>query len=258
MGDGGEVARDGRWWSAGRPRSPWEIASHDDRAGFRPGVTGRRRWRSGSLAVIHIRYRRLRIAKRSPPRRILMMAARSPGAFDQDEALAYLTEHLAYERQMLGYTFARLHDTEPGLAWNAVYESFSIHARNIYDFLRHEGGNKTNFRADQFVVGHRKPNHLAVFNDLDVYAFHLSMKRDVSSKPDLSRLTMMGAWLDKHWASWVNLLPEPFAGRTDKTALCRPREMQCGVTQATACSVVTASTVHPLPDDGSSFTIKLP
>ena len=40
------------------------------------------------------------------------------------EMLQYLREHVAYERTMLGYTYARLHDTVPGIAWNVVYESF--------------------------------------------------------------------------------------------------------------------------------------
>jgi hypothetical protein len=34
------------------------------------------------------------------------------------EKLAFLKEHLPYEREMLGYTFNQLHGLAQGLAWN--------------------------------------------------------------------------------------------------------------------------------------------
>jgi hypothetical protein len=37
------------------------------------------------------------------------------------EMLQYLREHVAYERAMLGYTYARLHDTAPSIDWNVVF-----------------------------------------------------------------------------------------------------------------------------------------
>jgi hypothetical protein len=88
---------------------------------------------------------------------------------NEAEMLRYLEEHVAYERTMLGYTYARLHDTAPGVGWNVVYESFGIHARNLYDFFRNEGKTQTPFRADDYVDSWPKPNALLSFNELDVF-----------------------------------------------------------------------------------------
>lgn len=66
--------------------------------------------------------------------------------------IRYLADHVAYECEMLRHTYTRLHDTAPGLDWNVIYESFGIHARNLYDFFRNEGNAQTTFRAGDYVV----------------------------------------------------------------------------------------------------------
>ena len=63
--------------------------------------------------------------------------------------------------------------------------SFCIHARNLYDFLRHEGGKSTNIRADSYVPGHAKPNANVDFNKLDTFLFHMSKGRIDKKKVDL-------------------------------------------------------------------------
>src|SRR5260370_30872325 len=90
---------------------------------------------------------------------------------NEAEMLRYLREHVTYERTMLGFTYARLHDTVPGVAWNVVYESFGIHARNLYGFFRNEGKTQTTFRADDYVDSWPKPKPLLSFNDLACFLF---------------------------------------------------------------------------------------
>lgn len=179
---------------------------------------------------------------------------RPPRPKDSDDGrLAYLKEHVAYERRMLGYTFGMLSSTAPGDAWNAIYESFGIHARNLYDFLRNGGKPQTTFRADDYVPSRKMPPGLLTFNELDTFLFHMSTGRAEREKLNMARLTQLGAWIDMYWEEWVDLLPEPFAGILSKEPVCYPRNRELGVTDATACTVFTASTWASTPrQDGDS------
>ena len=167
-------------------------------------------------------------------------------AKDRKEAdmLQYLKEHVAYERTMLGYTYARLHDTALGTGWNVVYESFGIHARNLYDFLRKEGKTQTTFRADDYVKNWPKPKALLIFNEFDVFLFHMSTVRAERQKMNLGRLQQIGTWLDIQWANWVGKLPSSYKDILNNGPVCAtPLVLQAGVTQATACTMfATAST----------------
>ncbi len=156
------------------------------------------------------------------------------------EMLRYLREHVAYERTMLGYTYARLHDTAPGIAWNVVYESFGIHARNLYDFLRNDGNNTT-FRADDYIASWPKAKPFLSFNELDAFLFHMSTKRAQYEKMNLGLLQNLGIWLDENWAKWVSRLPKPYTGILSPDAVCSmPLTLMAGVSQATACSAFSA------------------
>ncbi len=174
---------------------------------------------------------------------------------NEAEMLRYLEEHVAYERTMLGYTYARLHDTAPGVGWNVVYESFGIHARNLYDFLRNEGKTQTTFRADDYVDSWPKPNALLSFNELDVFLFHMSTGRAERQKLNLQRLQQLGAWLDDAWAKWVRRLPDPYARNLNQGPVCAtPLLLQAGVTQATACTMFTAVSTT----SGASVAVQSP
>lgn len=145
---------------------------------------------------------------------------------------------------MLGYTFARLHDTPEGLGWNMVYESFGIHARVLYDFLQNKGQKGNDFRADKYTDRWTPSNANLAFNDLNTFVAHLSEKREVRPKLTLSKLQELGAWLDKEWARWVETLPEGVAPRPGAAPVCvPPKVLLNGVTLATACTTVTATAI---------------
>jgi hypothetical protein len=161
-------------------------------------------------------------------------------AKDRKEAgmLQYRKEHVAYERTMLGYTYARLHDTAPGMGWNVVYESFGIHARNLYDFLRKEGKTQTTFRADDYVKNWPKPKALLSVNEFDVFLFHMSTARANRQKMNLERLQQIGTWLDIQWANWVRRLSSPYGHVLNHSPVCAtPLVLQADITQATACTI---------------------
>jgi hypothetical protein len=50
------------------------------------------------------------------------------------EQVECLEEHLPYEVLMLRYTFGKLATPDP-MIWNAMSESFAVHARSLYHFL---------------------------------------------------------------------------------------------------------------------------
>lgn len=186
-----------------------------------------------------------------------MSKQREPGPKDTVAGKrAYLEEHLVYERTMLAYTFERLHDAPPGPSWNMVYESFGIHARNLYQFLRNAEGARSDFRAHDYVQNLPTPAAFGNFNtDINAFVFHLSTGRVKRPKLKLQELQKLGGWLDKHWKAWVDALPEDYAGVLDPHPVCGPRVLEMGVTPLTACTAVTASTLTassgPL---GSDFT----
>jgi hypothetical protein len=68
----------------------------------------------------------------------------------QQDRLAYLPEHFFYELLMLRYTAMRVQEVQSQLLWNALYESFAVHARNLYDFLRNEDDQR-NFKASDYI-----------------------------------------------------------------------------------------------------------
>lgn len=157
-------------------------------------------------------------------------------AKDEEEKLHYLKEHVTYERTMLGYTYARLHDTAPGVGWNVVYESFGIHARNLYDFLRNGGTGGNTFRADDYVLHWPKAEHSPSFNVLDSFVFHMSARRNNQAKLTLEQLQQLASWLNTEWVNWVGRLPSPYNEIVTPDPICITPALQAGVTRATACT----------------------
>lgn len=161
---------------------------------------------------------------------------------DVQDLCNYLEDHVQYERWMLGQTFQAMHVTPEGPAWNMVFEAFCLHARNLYDFLRHEGKRANTYRADDYVPGRTKPNAELEFNELDTFLFHMSAGRAHRLKLNLGRLQKLGEWLDAEWLNWANSLGTPYKEMVRKEPVCLPTAMDQGVTLASACSHVTSST----------------
>jgi len=179
-------------------------------------------------------------------------------AVQEEDLIAYLNEHIRYEREMLGYYFKEMHETSPGLRWNMVFESFCIHARNLYDFLRHEGGKTTSIRADSYVPGRAKPNANVDFNKLDTFLFHMSKGRIEKKKVDLAEVQALGKWLDDQWSIWVSSLKEPYAALVDNKPICTPRLLTAGVTNATACTYFTIPNSTTTTGSSSTYTTRFP
>jgi hypothetical protein len=66
-----------------------------------------------------------------------------------DQQRDYLDEHLPYTLKMLRYTHGQMLQQQHYLSWNAHFESFAVHARNLVNFLT--SNDKSNFEAKDFV-----------------------------------------------------------------------------------------------------------
>ena len=139
-----------------------------------------------------------------------------------DEVLgAYLKEHLKYERDMLRFTYGMLFKTDND-RWCAMFESFGIHARNLYDFLRHEGNKANTVRADDYVPGRSKPAPSNVDGKMNGSFFHLSTSRLGDKPVNITDAVAIGGWIDREWATWAGQLRDPFKPLVDASNACPP------------------------------------
>ena len=71
---------------------------------------------------------------------------------ESDRLQAYLEDHLAYEVLMLRHALTKITTFQHPLEWNAYFESFVVHARNLYAFLTNDDDSRT-FKARDFING---------------------------------------------------------------------------------------------------------
>jgi len=62
--------------------------------------------------------------------------------------MEYMEEHIPYELLMLRHTYQQMKSSNNQLDWNAFFESFCLHARNLYKFLRNDRVNTTFVAVD--------------------------------------------------------------------------------------------------------------
>jgi hypothetical protein len=133
---------------------------------------------------------------------------------DQIQKNLYIKEHLPYETEMLRYTRSVLNaGSVTRLAWNALYESFAVHARNLYVFLTNEDG--PNARAKDFVPAFRaeKDDHTkSIHQRFLAQVFHLGPKRPQLSeqKVGLSDISIYFSWIERNLESFWGELKEPY------------------------------------------------
>jgi hypothetical protein len=68
-----------------------------------------------------------------------------------DNQIEHLEEHVPYELLMLRFTLGKLRTEKHPLAWNAMLESFAVHARNLYSFLANKGDHQEDHNACEFL-----------------------------------------------------------------------------------------------------------
>ena len=100
------------------------------------------------------------------------------------------------------------------LTWNALYESFAVHARNLFVFLE-SGDDNRNVRASDYI-----PNFVvnpldavdSVRKSLDPHVLHLGkVRKEADRKPHIDRLKKLFVWLDENLIRFGNELPQNFS-----------------------------------------------
>lgn len=127
----------------------------------------------------------------------------------------WLKEHLAYELDMLHFTLERISVLPESPEWNAHFESFAVHARNLYGFLTNDSG-QGNYNASDFV-----PHFRSAKTDLTKGAFpkllfqvlHLGKRRPTSThgKFTLDICRQFYSWIEENFKMFTDQLGEPYA-----------------------------------------------
>src|SRR5690348_6320725 len=96
---------------------------------------------------------------------------------DGQQKRDYLDEHIPYMLKMLRYTDGQMLQEQHYLSWNAHFESFAVHARNLVNFLANK--DTGNFKAHEFVPDFkaRTSDIGGLMSKLDQQVFHLAKAR---------------------------------------------------------------------------------
>ena len=158
------------------------------------------------------------------------------------EKIEYLREHLAYEREMLGFTFNKIFQEQSQLNWNSYFESFGIHSRNLFDFLRSDG-NSTDFCANDFVKNYKHdPINVPKIDPFNESFFHMTKARARKAKVNIGDAQAIARWIDHEWARWVGSLPGEYRSMVDPKPVCVPTIRLYGPTPETATNHVWSIT----------------
>jgi hypothetical protein len=132
----------------------------------------------------------------------------------QQKLSDYLPNHLLYELLMLRFTVMRLRGNQDQLLWNALYESFGVHARNLYDFLRNDGDSR-NFKASDYIVGFEVKDRNGVnglVQTMHQQLLHLGKRRTANKdeKIDVSDIQKIAAWVETGIQKFLDELQVPY------------------------------------------------
>ena len=169
----------------------------------------------------------------------------------------YLDDHLPYERMMLEYTFRKISVGQSQCDWNAYYESFAVHARNLYEFLTNGDGNA---KAHEFVPDFKAKKDQSVtvpiFSKLGAQVHHLSPSRpsEEEKKVQLTDAQAIHAWIEKHFAEFVSTLPENMKPFWNEARSKPPTEddMYVIVTGPTGPSASATIEISPTPPQATN------
>jgi hypothetical protein len=131
----------------------------------------------------------------------------------------YLQEHIPYMLKMLRYTHGQMRQDQHYLSWNAHFESFAIHARNLTSFLTN--GDKGNVKASDFVEEYREHigDQSGRMQRLRAQVFHLAKERPkvVIGKFNSDDANEIFEWIEKNFACFLSELNSEQRGLFDES-----------------------------------------
>jgi hypothetical protein len=121
----------------------------------------------------------------------------------------YLAEHLPYELLMLRYAHRQLSQSRDQLHWNMSLEAFSIHARNLRDFLLNDGGSN-NFKASDFLDNYTSSRQdlAGAMQKLNTQILHMAKSRpaDDVKKFNTDQAHTLYQWLEDAMTEFLSSL----------------------------------------------------
>lgn len=134
------------------------------------------------------------------------------------ENMDYLRENLRYELLMLRHTLAKI-TTLTGITaqdqmdWNAYFELFAIHARNLHTFLKNkETQNASALHFTPQFKATKSNDAINMFNKLNPQLLHLGWKRptDPSQKANVDGAKLLTRWIETEFARFIGGLGGPY------------------------------------------------
>jgi hypothetical protein len=126
----------------------------------------------------------------------------------------YLNRNLGSDLLMLRYTLSKIKTLQHQMDWNAYFESFAVHARNLYYFLTNEDG--PNRRARDFTSqfkASKTSETIRVFDKVHGQILHLGRNRpdDPSKKANLDSAQRLSDWIENNFKAFIDGLGPEYA-----------------------------------------------
>jgi hypothetical protein len=146
------------------------------------------------------------------------------------------------------------------LDWNAYYECFVLHARNLYLFLTN--GDGANAKATRFIKGgfesDKTEDTISVFQKLGTQVFHLGIKRpsEQKAKVTLDNAETVNQWVEENFKSFLEKLNDHdvLGDRTPSWPELQANPKQVSVQTFVFGALGTSATNHIIIEQTNNFT----
>lgn len=139
---------------------------------------------------------------------------------NDDELAIYYNEHVLYEILMLRYAHSRL-KTNDQMIWNAMFATFNVSARNIYNFLTNNESKNIGIKDFHHLCrSYTKPNLAKVSGKLQKInnqCFHMAKDRKNSNVGKIysSDLDDISDWIEAELSRLHGCFDPTFKARLD-------------------------------------------
>ena len=139
---------------------------------------------------------------------------------NKQELVDYFNEHILYELLMCRYAKVRLVEGQTQILWNALFATFNVSARNLYEFLNNKGlNNAVNVHdyKDYYRTFARSSisDITGTLQQLNEQCFHMGKKRpvEVDRKVNIKRIEKLLDWVEENIDALVPNFDDDFRKR---------------------------------------------
>jgi hypothetical protein len=160
----------------------------------------------------------------------------------------FLGDHLRYEIGMLRPAHNYINQLPEGGAWNAYYECFAVHARNLVQFLS-DKRTKNSFKASDFAKNYKQPDKDTIKGTMQMLVEQVfrpakNRKKHSSEKVNLDCCNKLRTWIEGALSEFDARIDEDY--RSYWKSLNPPPEVSIGGL-ARATNHVTSAIIEMWP-----------